>query len=265
MPCRVALLVVFAVAMTLFCVTATVTAQCTKGCEPWYQSPACTVGQTMKVIFTIDVAPENANVAGTNNTVAYSFCPKVDQLQAFSLNGSSALAGGNLVNSTLSATANQSYLHLLGATGNAGTEIPVQASYGAALIFATGLDTSMCQSGMAVASMLVLNFTMTDGMYRMTSSFGAPIQVGFMPTCTDSNNCAMGGTVCLGLPGFKNCGTCVNSFADLEANPIQVFASYYGTDSNGRTLTSGTENPLNFRALAADSVFNTVKNSVSNL
>jgi hypothetical protein len=231
------------------------------------------INSQMQVAFTVDASAENAenimnvtlNANSTPAAVSYSFCPTVDQLQAFNLSESATWAAGDIAIQNLTQLSNQSYLRFVGVSNDA-TLVPTDASWGSALIYDGNVDSKLCSSGKAVASFLVLNITLNNGIYRTTSTFSEPVQVGFQPTCTDDNVCLFDPDLtCIGAAGKKNCATCVHQYSDLVRDQVQVFASYYGTDANGRTLQSGSENPLNFRQLSADAVFAKVRDSITSL
>merc|ERR1712000_420284 len=71
------------------------------------------------------------------------------------------------------------------------------------------------------------------------------------------------------VTGRKNCAVCVagsddaDRYNQLTKVSTQVFASYYGTDKNGRRMTSGASNPLNFLALSSTGVFNALKGDIN--
>ena len=72
---------------------------------------------------------------------------------------------------------------------------------------------------------------------------------------------------CLGVGDERNCAFCyTNTETDrLVDTHIQIWTSYYGTDSNGRNMQSGSNNPLNFRAYGAGNMFTTLATSLDNV
>lgn len=265
--------------------------QCVNGCQPWNALMACTIGKEMRLPLVLDISRENAqNVFnGQKNQIGYGYCPQVDQLQAFSLPEAAGWAAGDFRNGNFTADtaaaddgsgsgsgsstdAPAAYLRIFGAVGfqDTKTNIPKNTYSSSAVIFdpKQSCTTANNEDGFLVATFLVINFTMTNGEYRMISSFDQSVQVGFEPTCDSTDTCQISSSQpCLGnTTGNKNCAVCVarsGGVAALNNTQIQVFASYYGTDANGRKMQSGSSNPLNFLALSSTGVFNKLKSDIT--
>lgn len=79
---------------------------------------------------------------------------------------------------------------------------------------------------------------------------------GFVPTCSSNDVCLFDSSLkCLGYKsGQKNCAQCYTNAGDLLLSSINVWVSYYGTDSSHETLLSGSNNPLNFLTFAAQDI-----------
>ncbi|CCW67996.1 unnamed protein product [Phytomonas sp. Hart1] len=94
-----------------------------------------------------------------------------------------------------------------------------------------------------------------------------PLKTGFAPTCgntKDGEKCLWDKTqVCIGDLGRRNCARCYSDLSELvKSAKVMIVASYYGTDLLGRTLTSGTVNPLNFREFAGKDVIKNIRKAV---
>jgi len=115
----------------------------------------------------------------------------------------------------------------------------------------------------AVARFLILNVTMTNGLYKLGGSDGIPIQTGFDPTC-DGDSCLLGNAdLCIGTAGRKNCAKCYDQATALSMHlNTTIFTAYYGTDNSGRSFKSGTLNPLNFEEFAWEPVYKSVSDGV---
>lgn len=273
---RAALLVI-----AVLCVSVAVAASddnaCKAGtaCKPWSVSgKACGRGGRMNLRFAVDVAAENYNHSadnvfnGTNRWhVSYAFCPVVDQLQTFSFNYSAVWAASTFrYNSTGHRTlhftniSNTSYLRAYG-MGEFGMpdQFPPNDYDSSAVLFQRD---SECQSGISIATFMVLNITMTNGKYRHVKGFHQGVQVGFSPSCDSSDKCMFGSHRCVGPKGRKNCGQCIDQPDDLIKTQTSVWTSYYGTDKSGRRLMSGSDNPLNFRQFATTDAYNSVSGKV---
>lgn len=97
-----------------------------------------------------------------------------------------------------------------------------------------------------------------------------PLKTGFVPTCAVDSD---GGDyclfdeyqVCIGNPGQKNCARCYNA-ANLDAlaqATVQVWTSYYGTDSRGYALRSGGVNPISQHRFASSGVLSKFTSAVN--
>lgn len=257
--------------------------QCTNGCEPWNAAMSCTIGSYMRLPFVLDISKENSQniFNGNKQQVGYGFCPQVDQLQAFTLPDAAGWAAGDFKSGNATSAINTAdlgdgssstpaFLRIFGAVGfqDTKTNIPKDSYSSSAMIFdpAQTCTTALGEPGVYIASFLVINFTMSNGQYRMVSSFDQSVQVGFQPSCDATDTCQVSpDQYCLGnSTGNKNCATCVaQTVADLNNTQIQVFASYYGTDATGRKMQSGSSNPLNFLALSSSGVFNKLKDDIT--
>jgi hypothetical protein len=246
------------------------TCSTSRACRPWNPTAACAIGNRMRLPLVVDASDENvADMLGngTQDQVVYGFCPQVDQLQAFLMPNSSVWAAGAFRTQSLTAGNTSTYVRIFGAVGADDPDFVPSSKYDAsALLFDPNQPCRAANGrrGFLLANFLVINFTLTNGLYRLLPSFSQAVQVGFQPTCSGGVCNIDTKMQCMGGPsGVQNCAVCVTSFDDLVANPVQIFASYYGTDSNGRRFASGASNPLNFVALSSQGVFNSVRNDVS--
>lgn len=253
---------------------------CRTGCKPWLQNPACAIGDPMKLRLILDTTLENQEfkLKGMNQTnssdgakipqwqVGWGFCPTVDQLQAFQLTDSARWVAGSFKEpGAVTADKGTKYLRVFGAVGlTTKGLIPPNEFDSAVVISDPSAAANTCNGGKGVliADFLVLNFTMDNGVYRMVSSFEQSVQVGFKPTCDDTGCMVDPSKGCIGPPGRQNCASCVSSAEDFDNRPIQVFAAYYGKDSEGRRMQSGASNPLNFRKMAETGVFSAVQSDL---
>jgi hypothetical protein len=268
---KIILLTIFALlaASSSCLVSAQLNGGCDKGCKPWLTGSSCAMGQSMKLRLLVDASPENvANYLknATHTEIGYGFCPTVDQLQAFQMPNSTAWAAGDLKSQNFSTlTASPAYMRIYGAVGIQDTELIPSTSYDSSAMIFDPNQTCADGRGYLVANFLVINFTLSNGAYRLVSSFNQAVQVGFQPTCDASDTCLVDpASPCIGpSSGRKNCAVCVTSFAQLLKTNVQAFASYYGTDANGRRMQSGSSNPLNFLQLSSTGVFNALKDDIS--
>jgi hypothetical protein len=134
-------------------------------------------------------------------------------------------------------------------------------------IISTGGGTC---SGILAVEFLVLEISLSAGRLAYPSASNGPTQpygTGFQPTCDGTDTCQLDSSMpCVGtISGQKNCGTCYVSAADFTNQTLQIWNSWYGWDAQGRALLSGQENPLNFRAYAGGSVYQTIGTSLSQL
>ena len=111
-----------------------------------------------------------------------------------------------------------------------------------------------CNGTIAIANFLVYNVTLDNGKYKTKRN--AASGNGFVPTCTSDDKCDFDtNSVCIKNPAYGhkgNCGVCKNTVkvAEQNTNDVRILLSYYGTDSGGRVMLSGSSNPLNFRQFA---------------
>lgn len=245
-------------------------------CFPWETraGPFCGRGNKMNLRFAIDVAPENVyqpDYYGFKRTtqMTYAFCPRVDELQAFNLTdaiGYMALDRTNSSNATISRTVYESYLSVVGFGEIGNIYTPGNTSFGRVLIVDN--RTNKCPIGqVGVVNFLVLNITMDKGRFKYYPNVSEhPQSVGFLPSC-DSTSVCMYDTEshCIGPEGLQNCARCYSDPQELQGMPLQIWASYYGTDFNGRLMRSGANNPLNFRAFSGSGVYSRLTSSVDRL
>ena len=231
----------------------------------------------MDLRFAVDIPPENYYQESLSNGTTYSvrhvtwaFCAKVDELQAFVLNESTKFAASVYsswaTNPPRYGTVNQSSLRVYGTGGHDDYEIPADDDDSSIVVVE---NTTKCmlptgEPGFAVVDFVVLNMTMTDGQYKYSSKMHMPIQVGFMPTC-EGDTCLLGGRVCIGAPGRKNCAKCIKTPQEMKNHNLKVWASYYGTDRNNRRFMSGSSNPLNFQKFSSNSVFDKLTDEMDNI
>ncbi|CCW61707.1 unnamed protein product [Phytomonas sp. EM1] len=100
-----------------------------------------------------------------------------------------------------------------------------------------------------------------------TSSVKRPLKTGFVSTCGNTKNgeeCLLDSEqICIGDKGFRNCARCYKDPSEVASSAkVRVVVSYYGTDSKGRTLTSGTSNPLNFRAFGGNHILKDIQKAL---
>ena len=91
---------------------------------------------------------------------------------------------------------------------------------------------------------------------------GDPIGNGFVDTCDeDGSKCHFDdNSFCIGKGRSWNCATCVGT--DAKPEEPKVLVSFYGTDSDGKHLLSGSSNPLNFRRFALGNVYTDLRDDV---
>ncbi|KAJ9460177.1 hypothetical protein DIPPA_04866 [Diplonema papillatum] len=127
---------------------------------------------------------------------------------------------------------------------------------------------SGCAAGeAAIASFLVYNITLDDGKFKYKNR--EPVGNGFVNTC-DDNKCAFDSdSICIGDPATQssNCAKCI-TVTNSDKNPefdMRVLLSYYGTDSSGKVLLSGSSNPLNFREFAVGGAATDIQKDISGI
>lgn len=241
-------------------------------CQPWNPLTKCKREARMDSKFLVDHWP--SNYVEVVQQAVYSFCPVIDQAQAFYLVNSSDHAM-NAFNDTYSL--NTTYITANGFSAYPNVTTPT--SDNSRVVFAhyvqdpktDSIVTGCAEGQVAVATFLMLNYTMSNGDFQydlgvnMTSA--APINSGFMPTCDAQNVCLFQnqnfGSACLGEGSAKNCARCLDSNTTVKLTTV-VWGAYYGTDEGGRALTSGQSNPLNFKQFSATSTYENFANSVQN-
>lgn len=247
-----------------------------KACHPWLPSgPSCARGWNMNLQFYLDLAPENYvnNFSPYYNLseVTYAFCPRVDEIQAFNLSNAFKLAGlfyndTVKVNNTtiqgqnliLSENLEVGYLSIYGMGDVSDVYFPSpNTSYGSTGVI---FNTTDCNDGeFGIVNFLVVNITMKNGRYIYGSN-NMSIKTGFSPTCNGHDMCTIDPAMkCFGESGKKNCGTCVGDTVEISNTTLQVWVSYYGTDSSGRKFMSGASNPLNYRAFSGGGMYRAFK------
>jgi hypothetical protein len=130
-------------------------------------------------------------------------------------------------------------------------------------------DPSLGTDPVAYVNFLILNISLSNGVFRYLSGHADPPGNGFVPTCDADDICTVDADMrCVGdIPGKKNCAKCYarNRADAVAAESMQVWVSYYGTDGGGKRLRSGASNPLNFRKYSMGGVYNDLVNSVQNM
>eukprot|EP00759_Apiculatamorpha_spiralis_P027600 PhF_6_TR30387/c1_g1_i5/m.44547 len=259
-----------------------VDAQCKSPCHPWISDDTCT-RRTGKIDIRWGVTlPTKISRDGIDNItyMSYGFCAGVDEIQAFTLNYSApiiALTG--TANNTYEYVPTESRLWLFGSgdkstqpyhmmtapnTTEPGYYQPGPSNDSSTIVF-DGL-APQCNDGPALAAMLVFNITLDKGKYSYQD--GVPIGVGFAPTCDSNNYCKLDSKLmCIGQDGKMNCATCLNKKdpKDVLGKDVTIFVTYYGSDSKGKTLMSGSSNPLNFRMFSGGGAYSDMSKNMDNL
>lgn len=265
-------------------------------CEPWdlVQGPFCARGNQMNLRFGIDIAPENSyyKYAQDNSEATYAACVTVDQISAVTLIdaaryvgvvvGNGTQANGTETSTTTTTTTGptattpsgsgyrftrhrgQAWLSAYGFGGNDNIAFPTKnMSSGTVMIFSN--DTSICSSGkLPFVKFLILKVSMTNGRFAYTTERNQPTGVGFDPTCA-SGICQLDSDLkCIGMGDNQNCATCLSPDEMLNTS-TQVWMSYGGTDTAGKTLLSYTNNPLNYRKYAGSSAYSQLSSTVSDV
>lgn len=260
----------------------------TAACHPWDVGigPFCGRGNKINLRFTMDLAPENhyplynTTPATIMQTAAYAFCPVVDELQAFNLSAGPMLGVLNVVGLNVSniTTVNspdpsqlnfstqftEGYLSVygFGSVDNV-IEPNVSTSTGAVKIFSN--DSVLCPGGILVSHFLVLAISLDKGRFKYRSDKANPVGSQFQSTCVGGGCTLDSKQKCHGTPLVSNCAKCYTNPAQLINATVQIWVSYYGTDVNGRTLLSGSNNPLNFQKFSSSGVWNNLQASIDNL
>lgn len=259
----------------------------TVACFPM-SAPSCTRGNNINLRFFMEAAEgyedstiEDITSPFSNRTITYAFCPRVDELQAFNLTSAPMYASINhtsVQNSTnytyFVDSVNDTYVSAYGFGGSLSVAVPAPNTSSRVMIVTNG--TYQCDNepnAILLVDFLVFQISLTSGVFtypgavapqeNVTEGVSAqPQGVGFQPTCT-GGLCQLDATLsCIGDPGIQNCARCYKNSADVLNKTVQIWVSYYGTDNNGRTLLSGSSNPLNFRKYAGASVYSTLSSSL---
>ena len=223
------------------------------GCQPWVGGRACQIGQQMDIRLFV-------NVPNQTNPTVFSFCPYVDQLQAYQLNGT----GSSFSDGTTFTVFNRSYLSVYGQGSLIADRTMPQDGDFSRIVYA---DEHACgnSSHVAVVTYAMVNFTMVGGYYQYpyapNQTRAMPINVGFTPTCSGGSCLFDSAQICIGPSNLQNCAKCYSPNT-IEIAQTHVWASYYGTDSAGAAFTSGQDNPLNFQQFSTNGVYSTVANAL---
>lgn len=236
--------------------------QCRQGvaCQPWNPASRCEINGRMELQFLLQQWPGNDNVL---DEVAYSFCPVVDQLQAYKLNntGNNLNLGNAFIDfPTVGPRVNETFLRVYGQGAAPNYTHPDDRSWSRV----TYASANGCPGDqIAVVSYLSLNFTMSKGdyLYPTDSNNSQPINVGFAPTCDWAGYCLFDdSSICIGAGNLRNCARCYTNATYVYAH-TNIWASYYGTDDQGKPFTSGEDNPLNFKQYTVTSAYDVLANS----
>jgi len=240
-------------------------------CQPWSAGATpCQRGTgKIQIQWGLDLPPNSRF-----SSLTYGFCANVDTVQSFVLVGSAANttglgSGTPSPNSTWMPSTSRVWLVGGGPSGN--PMLPTMTNASNAVVYDGTIPPSDCGvGGAAIVSMLVFNVTLNNGVFSYTNNVA--IGTGFAPTCDSSDVCKLDPTLkCIGdVPGMKNCAKCLSKDALSRTNPlsgsdISIFTTYYGTDSRGKTLMSGSGNPLNFAAFAMGGVYNSIASDVTDI
>eukprot|EP01063_Lacrimia_lanifica_P027313 TRINITY_DN381_c0_g1_i1.p2 TRINITY_DN381_c0_g1~~TRINITY_DN381_c0_g1_i1.p2 ORF type:complete len:273 (+),score=102.99 TRINITY_DN381_c0_g1_i1:71-889(+) len=250
-------------------VAAAVADVCVNPCQPWmWAEPGaaanpCTKGDQMDMRVIVgdpmgtfadaddaDATPEDERPYRT-----YFFCPEVDRFTSLQANGSLAVLRNV---AELDANATSLRMAVYGTGRSYETRIPDALAASSAVVYEA--NHPKCDGGAAAASFLVYNVTLDGGEYKYKG--GDPVGNGFVNTCNDRGDYCMfdSAAFCIGSNGTSNCAACVTP---EKSSDLKVLMSYYGTDKGGKTLLSGSSNPLNFRQFAVGNLYADVKNDVS--
>jgi hypothetical protein len=241
-------------------------------CRPWSKFAPCSIGGSMNTRFIVE-RWDNGSVAMPFGES--SFCPLVDQNEAFILENTGDYVEPAFWENNQSSTVNNTKIWLYGQGNLNTTNVHEPIAHGSGVLlsymfpsqgspeFGTG-----CSNGeLAVASFLMINFTMTNGIYLYKAVpagdtiDGNPINAGWVSTCDASNQCLFGDAACIGMGGVMNCARCYDQ-TSVQTAKTRVWAAYYGTDASGRSFVSGQDNPLNFLQYASGSAYTTIANNL---
>eukprot|EP01062_Namystynia_karyoxenos_P021166 TRINITY_DN18032_c0_g1_i1.p1 TRINITY_DN18032_c0_g1~~TRINITY_DN18032_c0_g1_i1.p1 ORF type:complete len:459 (+),score=109.84 TRINITY_DN18032_c0_g1_i1:101-1477(+) len=239
------------------------------------QSPACTSSRRAETlandsaVCSVAASPP----AGVSKCFGYKthiYCPKVDNFQQFKLTDSAKILQ-SLPNTGRQITV-MAYGH-----GNSSADLlpdavrfPAYPMNSRAVIYEASHE-GCPDYGPAIASFLLYNVTLRTGSFGYKNK--QPIGTGFISTCDGpGKQCIFDSkSVCIGKNGTQqyNCAKCLKEemkkdgvkIADLDVN---IMVTYYGTDKDKKTLTSGSSNPLNFREFADADVYEDVYDKARN-
>jgi hypothetical protein len=252
-----------------------------EACFPWENSgPFCGRGAKMNLRFFTEFvygADDTSHATGSNHTVTYAFCPRVDELQAFNITEMGAksftyMNGTDENNEPVYSfmTDNQRYLNVFGFGDTTNKEFPEEESGGRAMVAdytaqdSAGRSQCIFDQEIAYTPFLVVNVSMTKGHFQYFEGHSAPAGTGFVPTC-QNDVCLFDQSMgCIGEGNNRNCAECVDIAKAREVS-VQVWVSYYGTDASGRQLRSGANNPLNFQAFSGSGVSSKMRKSFNNI
>ena len=261
-------------------------------CLPWSTSSCTRWTDQLDFRWVLRKEDQPSN----QSDVIYRFYATVDEIQRFQLNNTAFIATMNstinpimhqrqvepenffvtLYNAlwnvyplrpepslTLSYSEKPTFLSLFGTGKKSQKNMPRAHEYGTTLIYEP--HAPACNHGPALVSMLVFNVTLKDGSFHYATNNTAPVGVGFHPTCTKKDICKMDASLhCIGAEGQRNCAVCLDpeNPTDIIGKDIAIFNTYYGTDAKGHRLMSGSSNPLNFRQLAMDAIYNKIATDI---
>ena len=176
-------------------------------CKPYFTN-ACKRGDSMDLRFMLDIFKGNIASGSPANAPPqkiYAFCPKVDKLQAFQLNKAGILmAYDNVTNALATNVTNSSHLKVYGMGSSSAPSVltPTAACDSDVVVMER---TEKCGGDYAMTTFLMLNVTMTNGLYERVAGFDQAVQVGFEPTCKEGK-CTMGDGICIGKSADRqNC------------------------------------------------------------
>lgn len=125
-------------------------------------------------------------------------------------------------------------------------------------------DLSACIAGTAPPEGISFcNETIT---IDLPSDTKQPAHVGFEPTCKKGKCIFDSSAICIeDSDGTANCGFCYNSPTETLETKIQIWVSYFGTDSTGAAMISGGNSPLRYMDYATSSLADKFKQKLSDL
>eukprot|EP01059_Diplonema_ambulator_P030491 TRINITY_DN5233_c0_g5_i2.p1 TRINITY_DN5233_c0_g5~~TRINITY_DN5233_c0_g5_i2.p1 ORF type:complete len:283 (+),score=80.09 TRINITY_DN5233_c0_g5_i2:63-911(+) len=254
---------------------------CSGACKPWKNK--CKAGDKIDLRFAVGAVKtcttQTASDCGTNNAAgewgctstaendgcvgykSHFFCGKVDEFTSVELKDSATYMHDAVPESGNSNYTGYLDLAVFGTGKLTDKDLPEQGMSSRIPVFQAMHDKC---NGPALANFLVYNVTFTDGAYKYKND--DPTGNGFMNTC-DGDRCEFdSSSVCITdkTKKYNNCAQCLNKTGDA-ANDIRILITYYGTDSSGDVLLSGSSNPLNFRQFALDNVANSISKDINNI